>query len=93
MSPSPVNRILVLGGGSAGFLAAITLKAKLPVLDVLVLRSKEIGIIGVGEGTTVLVPNFLHGFAGIDPGEFLRKARPTYKLGLKFFWGRRPHFN
>ena len=90
---SAVNRILVLGGGSAGFLAAIALKTKLPVLDVLVLRSREIGIIGVGEGTTVLVPNFLHGFVNIDPGEFLRGARPTYKLGLKFFWGRRPHFN
>jgi tryptophan halogenase len=94
MSPtSPVNRVLVLGGGSAGFLAAITLKTKLPDLDVLVLRSKEIGIIGVGEGTTVLVPNFLHGYVNIDPGEFLRRAQPTYKLGLKFLWGRRDHFN
>jgi tryptophan 7-halogenase len=90
---SPISRILVLGGGSAGFLAAITLKSKLPSLDVLVLRSKDIGIIGVGEGTTVLVPNFLHGFVNIDPGEFLRRAQPTYKLGIKFLWGRRPHFN
>ena len=90
---SVVNRILVLGGGSAGFLAAITLKTKLPTLDVLVLRSKELGIIGVGEGTTVLVPNFLHGYLNIDPGDFLRSAQPTYKLGIKFLWGPRPYFN
>ena len=43
-----VRRVLVLGGGSAGFLAAITLKKHMPSLDVRVLRSKELGIIGVG---------------------------------------------
>ena len=50
------QRVLVLGGGSAGFLAALTLKIRLPQLQVTVLRSKDIGIIGVGEGTTALVP-------------------------------------
>jgi tryptophan halogenase len=90
---SPVQRVVVLGGGSAGFLAAITLKTKLPDLAVYVLRSKQIGIIGVGEGTTVSVPNFLHGYLGIDPGPFHREVRPTYKLGIKFLWGPRPYFN
>ena len=37
-----VNSILVLGGGSAGFLAAITLKRRLPAVDVLVVRSPEL---------------------------------------------------
>ena len=88
-----VNRIIVLGGGSAGFLAAITLKTRLPELQVVVIRSKELGIIGVGEGTTVSVPNYLHGYLKIDPVEFQRLARPTYKLGIKFLWGPRPYFN
>jgi tryptophan halogenase len=88
-----VHSVLVLGGGSAGFLAAITLKTRLPQLDVCVLRSKEFGIIGVGEGTTVFFPNFLHGYAKIDPGEFVRHAHPTFKLGIKFLWGPRPSFN
>ena len=87
-----VHSVLVLGGGSAGFLAAITLKTRLPQLPVTVLRSKEFGIIGVGEGTTVFFPNFLHGYAKIDPGEFVRHAHPTFKLGIKFLWGPRPHF-
>ena len=88
-----VNRVIVLGGGSAGFLVAITLKTKLPDLSVAVIRSKDIGIIGVGEGTTVSVPNFLHGYLNIDPLEFHRVARPTYKLGLRFEWGQRPYFH
>ena len=88
-----VDRIIVLGGGSAGFLAALTLKTRLPELQVVVIRSKELGIIGVGEGTTVSVPNYLHGYLRIDPLEFHRVARPTYKLGIKFLWGPRPYFN
>src|SRR5688500_385107 len=88
-----VNRVIVLGGGSAGFLAAITLKTRLADLRVSVIRSKEIGIIGVGEGTTLAVPNFLHGYLKIDPVEFHRVAKPTFKLGVRFLWGPRPYFN
>ena len=89
----PVDRVAVLGGGSAGFIAAITLKTRLPALRVDVIRSKELGIIGVGEGTTVSVPNFLHAYLGIDPLAFHRAVRPTFKLGIKFLWGPRPFFN
>jgi tryptophan halogenase len=88
-----IDRIVVLGGGSAGFIAAISLRAKLPAVRVVVIRSKELGIIGVGEGTTVSVPNYLHGFLGIDPIEFHRAVTPTFKLGIKFLWGPRPFFN
>lgn len=88
-----INRILVVGGGSAGFLAAITLKAKIPHLNVSLVRSKEIGIIGVGEGTTAYVPNFLHGFLGIEQSEFYRVAQPQWKLGVRFLWGPRPAFD
>jgi len=88
-----IDRIVVLGGGSAGFIAAISLKTKLPALRITVIRSKELGIIGVGEGTTVSVPNYLHGFLNIDPMEFHRTVNPTFKLGIKFLWGPRPYFN
>lgn len=88
-----VKRVLVVGGGSAGFLAAITLKTRLPELDVAVIRSKEIGIIGVGEGSTVVLPSHLHGYLGIDQGAFYRRADPLWKLGIRFLWGRRPYFD
>ena len=46
-----IKRVIILGGGSAGFIAALALKRKMRDLEVLVIRSKEIGIIGVGEAT------------------------------------------
>ena len=88
-----IQRILILGGGSAGFLAALALKTRIPQLSVTVLRSREIGIIGVGEGTTAAVPRHLHGYLGCDPGEFYRLAQPTWKLGIRFLWGPRPQFD
>ena len=54
-----IQRVLVLGAGSAGLLAAMTLRRKLPQLNVQVVRSPDIGVIGVGEGTTPLFPQML----------------------------------
>ncbi|HTK78374.1 MAG TPA: FAD-dependent oxidoreductase, partial [Gemmataceae bacterium] len=88
-----VKKVLVLGGGSAGFLAAITLKQRLPHLQVDVLRSKDIGIIGVGEGTSFAVPRHLHGYMKIDQGEFYREVDPVWKLGIRYIWGPRPVFD
>ena len=89
-----IKKVLVLGGGSAGLIAAINLKAKAPFLDVSVVRSKEIGIIGVGEGSTVGLPPYLHKYIGMDTKEFYQVAQPTWKLGIKFVnWGPRPEFH
>jgi hypothetical protein len=90
---SVVKSILILGGGSAGLLSAITLKGRLPSMPVTVLRSKDIGIIGVGEGTTVGVTSHLHSYLGIDAGDFFRHAKPIWKLGIRLIWGPRPHFD
>lgn len=88
-----IRKVIVLGGGSAGYLAAIALKIRMPELLVTVIHSRNIPIIGVGEGTTFTVPVFLHGYLGLDPGQFHRMARPTYKLGIRFLWGPREHFH
>jgi tryptophan halogenase len=89
----PVRSILVLGGGSAGFLAAISLRVKLPHLKVRVLRSKDIPIIGVGEGTTAAIIGFLHGYLALAPARFYRDVNPIWKLGIRYLWGPRSHFN
>jgi tryptophan halogenase len=89
-----IQRILVLGGGSAGFLAAISLRIKIPDLQITVVRSTGMGVIGVGEATTFAFPNYLHGRLKIEPGEFHREAQPTWKLGIRFLnWSPRSHFD
>lgn len=88
-----IRKIIVLGGGSAGFLAAITLKRRAPSLDVAVIHSSKIPIIGVGEGSTFTLPQYLHGYLGINPSHFHQTVKPTYKLGIRFLWGPRESFN
>ena len=88
-----IRSILVLGGGSAGLLAALTLKRKLPALEVEVVYSSRIGVIGVGEGTTPYFPAHLHQYLGMDEHEVFNAVRPVIKLGVRFAWGKRDHFD
>ena len=88
-----IQNVLILGAGSAGLLAAITLKKKLPSLTVGVVRSSEIGVIGVGEGTTTNMPDFLFRFLKLDPSRFYAEAEPTWKLGIRLLWGPRDYFD
>jgi tryptophan halogenase len=87
-----ISDIVVLGGGSAGLIAAITLKRVLPHLGVTLVRSPEIGIIGVGEGTTPFIPVHFHRFLRLPCKEFYEMAQPTWKLGIRFLWGPREEF-
>ena len=82
-----IRRVAVLGGGSAGFLSALTLKTMLPQLDVSLIHSSSLPVIGVGESTTALLPLFLHSGLQIDAQEFFREVGPTWKLGIRFDWG------
>jgi tryptophan halogenase len=88
-----IQKVLVLGGGSAGFMSALALKVKIPSLEVTVVRSRDIGIIGVGEGSTTGLTRFLHQFLVVNPKKLHEQAEPIWKLGLKFLWGPRPSFN
>jgi tryptophan 7-halogenase len=93
MTSSPISQLLVLGSGSAGLIAALTLKIKMPQLTVTVLRSPSIGIIGVGEGTTPNFPHHLFEFVGLNRKHFWDIAKPTWKLGIRFLWGPRGQFD
>jgi hypothetical protein len=79
-----IKSILILGGGSAGLLTAIRLKGRLPAVNVTVLQSKDIGIIGVGEGTNVSVPEHLQGYLGLVPVNFCGKPMQRLSWGFDF---------
>lgn len=79
-----IKTIVVLGGGSAGLIAALTLKRRLPQIAVRVVRSPEIGIIGVGEGTTANFRKHFFDYLGLHPRQLYAEAEPTWKLGLRF---------
>lgn len=88
--PEAIRTVGVIGGGTAGYFTALALKAKRPWLDVSLVESRDIPIIGVGEASVSYMVMFLHHFLGIDAAEFYQRVRPTWKLGIKFEWGTRP---
>ncbi|MEM9414373.1 MAG: tryptophan 7-halogenase [Planctomycetota bacterium] len=87
-----VKKVVILGGGTAGLLCAMAFRQQLPDLDVTVVRSTKMGVIGVGEGTIVSVVHFLHNFLGIDSKAFHEQVEPSIKLGIRYLWGSRPQF-
>lgn len=90
-----IRRIGVLGGGTAGYLAALALKKFHPQIETQVVESSKIPVIGVGESTTTEIVAFLHRFLEIDPADFIREVEPTLKFGIRFDWGNPEdsHFN
>ncbi len=82
-----INSVGVVGGGTAGYLAALCLKSVRPDLSVSILESSRIGTLGVGESTQPEIVPFLHRVLGIDVYDFYENVKPTWKLGIKFRWG------
>jgi len=52
-----VKRVDILGGGTAGYMTALALTQQIPCLDVTVIESSKIPVIGVGEATTPSFPS------------------------------------
>ena len=84
-----VNKIIVVGGGTAGLLSALILKKTYNV-EIEIIKSEEIGIIGVGEGSTEQWQDFLD-YCEIDWKELIKETDATVKLGIYFTGGWSKH--
>ncbi|KAB2858426.1 MAG: tryptophan 7-halogenase, partial [Sphingopyxis terrae] len=87
MSPM---RLVIIGGGTAGWMAAACLRRFLPAgWSVSLVESDEIGTVGVGEATIPQIRLF-NDALGIDEDEFLAATQGTIKLGIEFNGWTRP---
>ncbi|MBW8841989.1 MAG: tryptophan 7-halogenase, partial [Sphingomonadales bacterium] len=83
-TPDKIRRVVVAGGGTAGWIAATTLAKHLsPMIEVVLVESDEIGTVGVGESTIPTVRSF-HSFIGVDEDAFVRATNASFKLGIGF---------
>ena len=91
----PIQKVLIVGGGTAGWLTAAYLArvlgaASADSVRITLVESKEIGIVGVGEAS---FPSIRHTLAllGIDEARFMRECNATFKQGIHFAdWVRPP---
>lgn len=83
-SVEPKMKIVIAGGGTAGWLAAAALSHQMgQILDITLVESSEIGTVGVGEATIPPMKAF-HRMLQINEQDFMRATHATFKLGINF---------
>ena len=76
-------KILIVGGGSAGWMTAATLESQFPQHKISLIESKNIKTVGVGESTLGQIKNWTK-LLNINDDTFLKAVDGSYKLSIKF---------
>jgi 2-polyprenyl-6-methoxyphenol hydroxylase-like FAD-dependent oxidoreductase len=93
-APAGVRRIVIVGGGTAGWMTALILGRSLleKGVEITLLESPAVPIIGVGEGSTPWLRGFFDSL-GIEESEWMPACHATYKCGISFDgWSTKPGF-
>ncbi len=84
MTTPPIHRVVIAGGGTAGWMAAAAIARTMGrTVAVTLVESEAIGTVGVGESTIPPIVTF-NRLLGINEAEFMRETQATFKLGILF---------
>ncbi len=78
-----IKKIIIVGGGSAGWMSAAMLSQEFPDKEIALIESPDVPIIGVGESTLGTINQFL-GILGLQDKDWMEYCKATYKLAIKF---------